>query len=179
MSVAEMVRALIGRDPRYSFTPTAPPEPGTGLCAGQAVKGAPRLSVEPGPATKPTAPVAEAVPYNPGAGASLQLSPQFELGSDRINAASNQLLQNMATALKDPALAGGRFAIAGHADVSGNEPMNQRLSCARAIAVRDFLLSNGLAASQITAYGFGSSQLLPGHAPTSPIHRRVEIRRAR
>ena len=176
LSVAEIVRALMGREPRYSFTPTAPPAPGTGLCAGQAVVGAPRFVLEAVPAAGS---LVEAVPYNPGAGSSVQLDLQFAEGSDKINPVSHALLINVARALKEPATAPGRYAVAGHADVSGNEPMNQRLSCARAIAVRDFLMTNGVPGAKLTAYGFGSSQLLPGHAPTSKTHRRVEIRRAK
>jgi len=48
--------------------------------------------------------------------------------------------------------------IEGHTDSVGSDEMNQRLSEQRADAVRDFLASQGVPASSMTAKGFGKTQ---------------------
>lgn len=168
-TVFEIVRALRDDSQRYSYQRTDPPDARTNLCAGQQVREAPgadsRLAVV-------------AVPYAGGEAPKLDLNLQFDRGSDVLRPESRELLQTVARALADPALQRARFAVAGHADVSGNEPENLRLSCARAISARNFLLAQGVAAERVSAYGFGSARLLAGHASNAPIHRRVEIRRA-
>ena len=50
------------------------------------------------------------------------------------------------------------IVIAGHTDASGNETWNQQLSRARAQAVADYLIANGVAADRLIVEGRGSSQ---------------------
>jgi len=137
-TVFDIVRALRHDSLRYSYQRTDPPDVRTNLCAGQSVQGAPtpagtRLAVVP-------APVVPAVPYAGGEAPRVDLNLQFGVGSDVLVPASLQLLQKVAQAMADPSTQRARFAVAGHADVSGNEPENLRLSCARAIAARNHLL---------------------------------------
>ena len=51
-----------------------------------------------------------------------------------------------------------RSVVGGHADAIGSEAYNQGLSQRRAESVREYLVSQGVAASQLEARGFGESQ---------------------
>jgi outer membrane protein OmpA-like peptidoglycan-associated protein len=70
-----------------------------------------------------------------------------------------------------------KVAIEGHTDSTGSDEFNQRLSEQRAEAVRDYLVSQGVAASAITARGFGSMQPVASNdTPEGRQHnRRVEL----
>jgi len=73
-----------------------------------------------------------------------------------IDARSHPLLQEVAQLLKDrPSM---KVRIEGHTDASGKEAHNQKLSQARADAVRAYLLENGVAAARVEARGFGSQK---------------------
>jgi outer membrane protein OmpA-like peptidoglycan-associated protein len=106
---------------------------------------------------------------------------QFELNSARLSGPDQIRLTELALAMSDPQLSQARFAVVGHTDTTGdNGPdrdLNPKLSCARAKSAMDYLVSRGVAASRLTAYGFGSRNLLPGHGPTDAAHRRVEVQR--
>lgn len=108
----------------------------------------------------------------------VQLAIQFATGSDRILPVSDALLANLASALRAPAMAGVRVAVAGHTDATGPRNVNQQLSCARAIAVRGRLIMLGVAPERMGAYGFGPDKPLQAGVVESAINRRVEIRRA-
>ncbi len=54
--------------------------------------------------------------------------------------------------------ASARVRIAGHTDGVGDPEENQRLSEARAEAVRDYLVSHGIDASRVEAVGYGDTQ---------------------
>lgn len=120
----------------------------------------------------------EVVPYAGDTTPGVNLSVQFATGSDRLAAADRQLLDNVATALKTPALANESFAVAGHTDASGDARLNLELSCARALAVRRYLVDKGIADTRLSAYGFGSARPLDGGDAAAPVNRRVEVRKA-
>jgi outer membrane protein OmpA-like peptidoglycan-associated protein len=67
--------------------------------------------------------------------------------------------------------------IEGHTDSVGSDEMNQRLSEQRADAVRDFLASQGVAASSMTAKGFGKTDPIASNdtAEGRQKNRRVEL----
>jgi outer membrane protein OmpA-like peptidoglycan-associated protein len=67
--------------------------------------------------------------------------------------------------------------IDGHADVRGPEAHNQVLSAARARAVLEFLVKNGVEPQRLSSQGFGSERpLIPGETPRAySLNRRVEI----
>ena len=70
-----------------------------------------------------------------------------------------------------------RFDVEGHTDSTGSDKINNKLSQARADAVRSYLIENGFPADMITAKGFGSSTPI-GDNKTSKgrqQNRRVEI----
>lgn len=67
--------------------------------------------------------------------------------------------------------------VQGHTDSTGSEEHNQALSERRAGAVRNYLVSNGIEASRMTALGFGEGYPLAdnGTAEGRRRNRRVEI----
>ncbi|MBM4381293.1 MAG: OmpA family protein, partial [Deltaproteobacteria bacterium] len=65
------------------------------------------------------------------------------------------LLDEVARSIQDhPALC---IRVEGHADATGSEKLNQPLSEGRAGAVREYLLSRGIATSRLSHAGYGSS----------------------
>ena len=98
---------------------------------------------------------------------------RFEESSARIDAASGELVDEVAIALR-PCL-GSIIAITGHTDSSGPEPGNLALSSERAEAVRDALIERGIPADGLRVRGMGSRSPVPGLAPTDPANRRIEF----
>ncbi|MBL8331027.1 MAG: OmpA family protein [Rubrivivax sp.] len=171
-SVDDFVNRLSVADPppaptTRAFAPTRPPG-ADHQCAGN-----PGAARSEGASSRNF--VAEYADNTP---AQVDMALQFELGSDKLMPESRRLLDKLAQALNHPQLARERFAIAGHTDASGAMDLNLRLSCARAISARSYLVSKGVASQRLWAYGFGPKRLLADAAPDSPQHRRVEVRRA-
>lgn len=108
----------------------------------------------------------------------VNLAVQFATGKDQITSEGQRLLDRVAQVLSEPGAASARFAIAGHADATGTDRVNLELSCARAIAVRGYLVKQGrVAPERLTAYGFGSNHPLEPGVKDSAANRRVEVRR--
>jgi outer membrane protein OmpA-like peptidoglycan-associated protein len=161
-SVAELIAGLSepAAGTSKSFRPTNPPGPDN-TCAARSGSSK-NLEVEY---------AAEGTPQ-------VMLGIQFEFDSDALSAKDRRFLDKLAQALNSRDLRGVRFSVAGHTDRSGDDLQNLRLSCARSLSAREYLISRGVAADRLGAYGFGSRRLLPGFGPTASEHRRVEIRRA-
>ncbi|WP_342618491.1 OmpA family protein [Rhodoferax sp. GW822-FHT02A01] len=106
---------------------------------------------------------------------SLSLSIQFDFDSSRIRAESLAALSNLASALSSDALLNSRFVIEGHTDAKGNAEYNRKLSDQRAAAVRDLLVSKGIAADRLVAVGKGSSEPANPQVPLAAENRRVKI----
>jgi|CXWL01.1.fsa_nt_gi outer membrane protein OmpA-like peptidoglycan-associated protein len=176
-SVEALVRALSGGPVARSFRRTQLPDAGNNLCLGQAAGTPAAAGRTAGPAT-PAARNLEVVPYAGDSTPGVNLSVQFATGSDRLTPADRALLDQLAAALRAPALAAGRFALAGHTDTTGDAGINLELSCARALAARAYLAGKGVAADRLWAYGFGSTRLLDADEPAGAANRRVEIRKA-
>jgi outer membrane protein OmpA-like peptidoglycan-associated protein len=70
-----------------------------------------------------------------------------------------------------------RMVVEGHTDSQGRDSTNQPLSVNRATAVRDYLVSRGVASEKITAVGMGSSKPVTDNktADSRANNRRVEI----
>jgi OmpA-OmpF porin, OOP family len=95
----------------------------------------------------------------------------FETDRAVLLAASYPQLYSILAALKEqPDL---KVEIDGHTDTTGETSHNLRLSEARAKAVAEFFISNGIDPSRITWKGFGSSK--PVSPTDNALNRRVEF----
>jgi OOP family OmpA-OmpF porin len=85
------------------------------------------------------------------------------------------ILERAAIALKE--WGNVKVEIAGHTDAVASDDYNQALSERRANAVRDFLISRGIAADRLTARGYGESQPIAdnGTEEGRAQNRRVEL----
>lgn len=92
-----------------------------------------------------------------------------------LNTAMTRLDQ-VAEALKAQE-AGKQMVVEGHTDSQGSDATNQPLSLNRAIAVRNYLVSRGVASEKISAVGLGSSRGVADNstAENRANNRRVEI----
>jgi outer membrane protein OmpA-like peptidoglycan-associated protein len=85
-------------------------------------------------------------------------------------------LNDVATALtqQDPV---SKMVVEGHTDSQGSASFNQDLSQHRAQAVRDYLVTRGIASDRISAQGFGPTRSVGDNATTEgrANNRRVEI----
>ena len=101
---------------------------------------------------------------------------EFATGSDRLLPQSDALLTEVRDVLeKNPQVK--RLRIEGHTDARGSDKTNLKLSKGRAASVRDFLVSHGIAADRLEAWGCGeSTPLAEGSDPASlQTNRRVEF----
>jgi outer membrane protein OmpA-like peptidoglycan-associated protein len=180
-SVEALVKALSGGPATTrAFRRTQLPEAGTALCAGQAGPAPGAAATAPGdaPANGGTARNLEVVPYAGDTTPGVNLDVRFATASDKLTKTDQALLDTLAKALKSKDLAQDRFAVAGHTDSTGDDKINQELSCARALAVRRYLQGKGVAVARLSAYGFGSGRPLEAGQPDAAANRRVEIRKA-
>ena len=107
----------------------------------------------------------------PAQPASVNLIVNFEFDSARLSNDGMISLDALGKALSDPALRNERFRIAGHTDAVGSDSYNQRLSEARAIAVRTYLgQHHRLDPHNFEVVGFGKSQL---YDPTTQRRRSI------
>jgi len=104
-------------------------------------------------------------------------SAYFGSSSASLTARAYELLRDVAAALQaDPAL---RVEIGGHSDTSASAAINVPLSQRRAEAVRDFLVSLGIARDRLVAKGYGASQPVNDNSTLElrAANRRVQFRR--
>ncbi len=143
------------------------------------------LTVEAVPADKASSgessaagqPVALAAQADPTLNArpSLTLLIQFDFDSAKVGSKSQQALANLSQALQSADLVNSKFAVEGHTDAKGSADYNQKLSEARAQAVREFLTAQGVAPQRLLAAGKGATELANSAAPLAPANRRVRI----
>lgn len=95
--------------------------------------------------------------------------------SDLLPAAQLKLNDVANALIKEDPLS--KIVIEGHTDSQGGEPYNQELSQKRAQAVRDYLVSRGIASDRVVAQGFGPSRSIADNkSPEGRANnRRVEI----
>lgn len=100
----------------------------------------------------------------------------FASGSSTIDAASYGEVDNLAAILKT--YEDVNITIEGHTDNTGNAEMNEKLSVARAEAVKARLESAGIDASRISAAGYGSATPKETNdtAEGRAMNRRIEVR---
>ncbi len=85
------------------------------------------------------------------------------------------MIQMLAEAIKDPALAGQRIVIEGHTSAEGAFEENQSLSQHRAEAIARELIRNGVSPEKVIPVGFGESEAR--HAANAPEEMRSRDRR--
>lgn len=107
---------------------------------------------------------------------SIDLTVFFAYDSARLTPEARIQLEPLAEALRNPALAGQSFLIAGHTDAAGGLAYNRRLSLARARAVKAHLVEGyGIAPERLRVHGWGPSRPKDVSAPLSRVNRRVEV----
>jgi outer membrane protein OmpA-like peptidoglycan-associated protein len=112
----------------------------------------------------------------PAQDSSVDLTVNFEFNSARLSNDGMISLDALGKALSDPTLRNERFRLAGHTDSVGSDSYNQRLSEARAEAVRSYLAQyHRLDPGNFDVVGFGKSQLYDPNDPTAAINRRVQV----
>jgi outer membrane protein OmpA-like peptidoglycan-associated protein len=100
---------------------------------------------------------------------------QFATGTADLNSAARESLARFAGIVASyPDL---KFSVEGHTDSTGSAQTNQELSTKRAIAVRDYLIGQRVAASMFDAEGLGATHPVAdnGTADGRAHNRRVEI----
>lgn len=100
----------------------------------------------------------------------------FQTGKSILTSASYEELDRLYNILTDnPRM---RIEISGHTDKTGSEPVNFKLSEARAKAVVDYLLKKGIVSSRLEFRGFGSLQPIADNATAEgrTQNRRVEFK---
>lgn len=108
----------------------------------------------------------------------------FDSGSAVVKDAARQSLRALSTALQAPEAGQYDLRVVGHTDsqplspsTKQRFPTNMHLSVARAIAVRDALISMGVDADRMQAAGWGPHRPLVPNTPSgnTPANRRVEL----
>lgn len=100
----------------------------------------------------------------------------FETGSSNLTASSLDKLNNSAQELISSQET--KVIVAGHTDNTGDTLNNLELSQSRAETVRDYLIEQGVDASQLTARGYGDTEPTASNDTASgrSENRRVELR---
>lgn len=93
--------------------------------------------------------------YSFGVSTLFNLPINFDSGSAQITADAEPTLLKVATILREQSQ---NVRIIGHTDASGDPGTNRSLSEARAQAVMNFLMQNGVPAHRLSAYGMGQDQ---------------------
>jgi outer membrane protein OmpA-like peptidoglycan-associated protein len=99
----------------------------------------------------------------------------FDTGSATLRAPAREKLAKISgIVMAHPGLT---LQIEGHTDSVGGDQMNQQLSERRADSVRDFLISQGVGGSSVTAHGFGKTRPVASNdtAEGRQKNRRVEL----
>jgi outer membrane protein OmpA-like peptidoglycan-associated protein len=101
----------------------------------------------------------------------------FATGKAELTPESQAILDGVAESLV--AHEDIKVQVGGHTDNTGSAAVNKRLSAARAEAVRQYLISKGVAANRLTARGFGPSKPIASNktAEGRSQNRRVELTR--
>lgn len=97
----------------------------------------------------------------------------FRSGSAYISPASARVIDGVAERLT--ACTGMSIEVGGHTDTSGAASVNMSISQARADRVSEALVERGVAASRITATGYGATRLLMPEDGANAANRRTEF----
>lgn len=101
----------------------------------------------------------------------------FQLGSAELPGELKKQLDVFAQVLSNRPSDSPEVLVTGHADASGNAPLNQALSAERAKAVKGYLVQKGVSPTLLRVEGKGADRLVDTGNPFAPANRRVEISR--
>ncbi|MBJ6367364.1 OmpA family protein [Snuella sedimenti] len=103
----------------------------------------------------------------------------FDTGKSTIKAQSAEVLKDIVSILKEYPTA--KFTVEGHTDSTGSDATNQKLSDARANAVKEYLVENGIDEFRLSALGYGESKPIDTNKTRAgrANNRRVEINLAK
>ena len=101
---------------------------------------------------------------------------QFRMNTSRVRPTSRKLLQRLARAVKKNCN-NVNLTIAGYTDSLGSAEVNLKLSEARAVAIRDFLVKKGVEKKRISTVGYGESKPIADNKTRAGRirNRRIEI----
>jgi outer membrane protein OmpA-like peptidoglycan-associated protein len=100
---------------------------------------------------------------------------KFEFDKSRITISTDDIFDKVAASLNErPDV---KVEVVGHCDWTGSEEYNQKLSVQRAQAVRDYLISKGVKAENLTFKGYGETKPIADNntAEGRAQNRRVEL----
>ena len=100
---------------------------------------------------------------------------QFATGAATLNTSAREALARFAgICVTYPSL---KFTVEGHTDITGSDETNRKLSYARGITVRDYLIQQGVDAASISVEGLGPSRPVADNSTSEgrARNRRVEI----
>jgi OmpA-OmpF porin, OOP family len=100
----------------------------------------------------------------------------FDTNKDTFKQQSYAVLNSIAAILKEYPYS--KFSIEGHTDSDGGDDFNQRLSDARANAVKKYLIEQGIDQFRLSALGFGESKPIDSNKTKAgkANNRRVEVK---
>ncbi|MGA1225790.1 MAG: OmpA family protein [Tamlana sp.] len=103
----------------------------------------------------------------------------FDTGKSTIKTQSAKVLSDIIAILKEYPTS--KFTLEGHTDSVGSEKLNQSLSEARALSVKDYLVKNGIDEFRLSTEGFGESKPIDSNKTRAgrANNRRVEINLAK
>lgn len=101
---------------------------------------------------------------------------EFQSGSATLTPAGTAILDQMAAAMKQ--IGSAKVMVIGHTDSQGNRQKNVDLSMARAIAVKNYLESSGVAPGNLSVQGLGPDVPVADNATPDgrARNRRIEFR---
>lgn len=99
----------------------------------------------------------------------------FDTGKSSIKKQSEKVLEDIIAILNE--YPNAKFTVEGHTDSVGSEKLNQELSEARALSVKDYLTSNGIDQFRLSSKGFGEAKPIDSNKTRAgrANNRRVEI----
>ncbi|MFD1161419.1 OmpA family protein [Hwangdonia seohaensis] len=99
----------------------------------------------------------------------------FDTGKSSIKSESAKVLSDITAILKE--YTNSKFTIEGHTDSTGSAKLNQSLSEARALSVKEYLVKNGIDEFRLSALGYGKDRPIDTNKTRKgrANNRRVEI----
>lgn len=99
----------------------------------------------------------------------------FDTGKSSIKVESEKVLGDIVAILQE--YPNAKFTVEGHTDSVGSDANNMKLSKARAAAVMQYLIENGVGSSRLSSEGYGEEKPIASNNTKSgrAVNRRVEI----